>query len=129
MHNNTLDNWAPPPGVTLTEIAGWGEDTLKAIVYYQGVKSTCAIPGELSTCVISPALEYKPKMVLDGDGTVVVPSALWTSGAGKYWVDLREYNDGFIGENIDRKHANILEVDGSPYSHKKSLNEQCPYRR
>ncbi len=105
--HNTLDNWTPPEGVTLTQIAGWGEETLKSIVYYQGVKTTCAIPGDYSTCTGSPALEYKPKMVLDGDGTVVVPSALWTGGTERYFVDLDDYNIPLI-RHI--KHADILEV-------------------
>ena len=108
--HGTLDNWTPPAGVTLTQIAGWGEDTLKSIVYYQGVKGGCETAGGIKTCGTSLALEYKPKMVLDGDGTVVVPSALWTPGAGKYWVDLRDYNKWWINGNIPRKHADILEV-------------------
>lgn len=107
LHNTILDNWTPPEGVTLTQIAGWGEDTLKSIVYYQGVKTTCVVPLVFFTCTSSPALEYSMKTVLDGDGTVPVPSALWTSGAGRYWVDLQTYNE----THFDRKHADILEVE------------------
>ncbi len=107
LHGN-LDNWIPPEGVTLTQIAGWGEETVATIVYYQGVKGGCETAGGIKTCGTSPALEYKPKMVLDGDGTVVVPSALWTGGAGRYWVDLQKYNKPILG--VNRKHADILEV-------------------
>jgi hypothetical protein len=109
LHDTVLDTWTPPEGITLTQIAGWGEDTLSKIVYYQGIKTVCANPGLYSTCASTPALEYSMKEVLDGDGTVVVPSALWTSGEGRYWVDLGDYNR-FIHGNISRKHADILEI-------------------
>lgn len=105
-----LDNWVPPAGIQLTEIAGWGEETLKTIVYYQGSKTSCSVPGDLNTCTTIPALEYSPKTVIDGDGTVVVPSALWvpaSTGVEKYWVNLDAYNTIFT---IERKHADILEV-------------------
>ncbi|MDP2655498.1 MAG: PxKF domain-containing protein, partial [bacterium] len=66
-----------------------------------------------STCVkvtSTPILQYKPETVLDGDGTVVVPSALWTPGTQKYWVDLLGYGNELGGGRINRKHADILEV-------------------
>jgi hypothetical protein len=85
--------------------------TLKTIEYYQGRKTSCSIPGDLHTCTDVPALEYGVKEVMDGDGTVVVPSALWTPGAMKYWVNLKKYDEsGLFGAPIDRKHADILEV-------------------
>ena len=54
--------------------------------------------------------------VIDGDGTVVIPSALWTTRAtttGKWWVNLRSYNSLFgvhLGGPLSTKHADILEV-------------------
>ena len=112
--HNTLDTWSPPNGVDLTEIAGWGEETLKTIEYYQGTKTGCEDVATLTACNTEPALEYKMQMTIDGDGTVVTSSALWTAlstGVKKYWVDLRKYNI----ENptlliLGRKHADILEV-------------------
>jgi pimeloyl-ACP methyl ester carboxylesterase len=111
-HSTQLDNWTPPAGIALTEIAGWGEETLKTIIYYQGMMSTCTSYRADSTCaaiVETPSLEYKVKTVLDGDGTVVVPSALWTTGAERYWMNLKSYN-GRVRINPE-KHHNILEVD------------------
>ncbi|MBI4088994.1 PxKF domain-containing protein [Candidatus Kaiserbacteria bacterium] len=111
-----LDTWAPPAGIALTEIAGWGEETLKTIAYYQGTKSTCTAFKADSTCaamISTPALQYSPKTVLDGDGTVVVPSALWapsSTGVQKYWVDLKSYGEDNFFTNINRKHADILEI-------------------
>jgi len=92
--HSSLDTWTPPKGVQLTEIAGWGVDTVRTIEYSESAGN----------------LIYSPKMVIDGDGTVVVPSALWTplsSGVKKYWVDLYDYNYW----SIDRKHADIFEVE------------------
>ena len=52
-------------------------------------------------------------MVVDGDGTVVVPSALWMSDSDpnveRWWVDLDKYN-GFFSLNLSRKHRDILEI-------------------
>lgn len=114
--HTSLDAWTPPAGIALTEIAGWGEETLSTIAYYQGLASTCTahIAGICTALTTSPVLQYTPKTVLDGDGTVTVPSALWTpssTGVGKYWVNLRDYgSSGALGSTINRKHADILEV-------------------
>jgi pimeloyl-ACP methyl ester carboxylesterase len=120
LHDNELDNWTPPAGVDLTEIAGWGEDTLKTISYYQGYTS-CLLQIGLNTCAVNPiissVLQYDPVMTSDGDGTVVVPSALWTTSAtstGKYWVNLGKYNQKYFTNTglglFPFAHANILEV-------------------
>lgn len=110
----TQDSWTPPSGIELVEIAGWGMPTLKTIAYYEGVKNICTLRKADSTCAAmttTPVLEYKPETVLDGDGTVVVPSALWTPNVQKYWVDLKSYGaTGIRGSTINRKHADILEI-------------------
>lgn len=108
--HGTLDNWIPPSGVSLYEIAGWGEDTLATIEYTEGKKTYCSNPGDIYTCRDVPAIVFNPKEVIEGDGTVVVPSALWgtSSTTQKYWVDLKDYN-GRFGMT---KHAEILEVPG-----------------
>ncbi|MCX6739307.1 MAG: hypothetical protein NT098_04655 [Candidatus Parcubacteria bacterium] len=112
--HNTLDTWSPPSGVELTEIAGWGDETLKTIEYYQGSKTGCEDVATLKACNTSPALEYRPIMTIDGDGTVVTSSALWTSEARKYWVDLRKYTgDHWVqsaGGLFPFTHSNIFEV-------------------
>jgi hypothetical protein len=115
IHNTKLDNWTPPAGVSLTEIAGWGEDTVSGIAYYQGISATCEMPSDLGCLKYSTSsvLEYNPKITSDGDGTIVVPSALRTAsstGVGKYWVNLQKYGASNYGVTIDRKHADIFEV-------------------
>lgn len=107
MLHTDLDAWTPPSGITLYEIAGWGEKTLAGIDYYQGVTINCdQILSVIYRCTRTPKIDYHPRIVLDGDGTVVTPSALWTPGANRYWVDLRDYN-GFFGMT---NHGNILEI-------------------
>lgn len=98
-----LDAWTPPVGVDLIQIAGWGvPKTVKGITY-----------KEKKGGGVKPEWDF----TVDGDGTVVVPSALWTSTTASttnYWVDLQKYNKrsenqisfGFLNIN----HANILEV-------------------
>ncbi|MFA6519876.1 MAG: hypothetical protein WCT41_03600 [Candidatus Paceibacterota bacterium] len=110
--HSALDGWTPPQGVLLHEIAGWGEDTLSTIEYKEGKRSYCSNPGDARTCVARPAVTYYPKEVVEGDGTVLAPSALWmpTSSAMKYWVDLGNYNKWWINGNVPRKHAGVLEV-------------------
>lgn len=111
--HNEVDNWEVPEGVTLIEIAGWGEKTLSGIEYYQGIKTECVSGNDISNCTEynkTQILEYKPKLIIDGDGTVVVPSALATpvsERVKRYWVDLQSY-DTFL--NLERNHADILEV-------------------
>ena len=107
--HTTLDTWTPPQGVSLYEVAGWGEDTLATIEYYKGKKAYCSNLLDIRTCSVVPTIMYSPKEVVDGDGTVLVPSALWstTSTTKKYWVNLREYDTYF---NYEREHADILEV-------------------
>jgi parallel beta-helix repeat protein len=117
LHDTEIDNWVPPTGVELTEIAGWGVETLTTIDYKKGIFAPC-LEWKEATCVKKdeiPVLEPHLKTTIDGDGTVVVPSALWTAtstGVRKYWVDLARYNDEPPQSlfHLDHKHADILEV-------------------
>lgn len=107
--HSTQDTWTPPAGVSFYEIAGWGEDTLATIEYYKGKKAYCSNLWDIRTCSIVSTIMYSPKDVVDGDGTVLVPSALWSSASTtkKYWVNLNDYDTVF---NYEREHADILEV-------------------
>jgi hypothetical protein len=113
--HSVVDSWNPPTGVQLIEIAGWGNDTLKTIQYYQGSKADCVFPLFNWHCTNSPILQFNPGTVLDGDKTVLEPSALWTSvsdSVKRYWLDLKSYNNGnLINKKLfPRDHGNILEV-------------------
>ncbi|MFA6515170.1 MAG: alpha/beta hydrolase [Candidatus Paceibacterota bacterium] len=97
-----LDNWTTPYQDTkVIQVAGWGEETLAGLDY----KSYINFLG-------NEKLSFKPRDVIDGDGTVVVPSALWMSDSNpnveRWWIDLKTYNEPFLG--VNRTHKDILEV-------------------
>ncbi|HEY4502843.1 MAG TPA: right-handed parallel beta-helix repeat-containing protein, partial [Candidatus Paceibacterota bacterium] len=94
-----LDSWQPSPSTKVIQVAGWGEETLAGLDYTTKKGAT-------------ETISYTPRMVVDGDGTVVVPSALWMSDSSsnveRWWVDLLTFNSPVL--NINRKHKNILEI-------------------
>jgi hypothetical protein len=97
-----LDNWMPATTTKVIQIAGWGEETLAGIHY-----KTC--DGLFSS-------EYKcfePKYVVDGDGTVVTPSALWkstsTPNVERWWVNLGTFNKTRISI-LRTAHRDVLEI-------------------
>jgi len=109
-----LDGWVPPSHITVHEIAGWGEDTMAGIIYDNDRK---CIARMLLVCThYTDTLRYKPDLVVDGDGTVVAPSALAmstsTESVKRWWVNLEQYNDdhrpGPLLPNVD--HVSLLEV-------------------
>lgn len=97
-----LDSWTPPHDVELIQIAGWGVDrTVRGVAY---TKSDAGVRPIASTTV-------------DGDGTVVIPSALWTStlvGATNFYVNLQKFNsalDRILNLHFSKAdHGNILEI-------------------
>ncbi len=96
-----LDSWQPSSNTKVIQVAGWGEETISGL----GYKSYAG--GTLDTVEVS----YKPHFVVDGDGTVVVPSALWMSTTNpnveRWWVDLKSYNNQRF---FSTKHRDILEI-------------------
>ena len=92
--HSVLDNWLPASTTKVVQVAGWGEETLAGIDYTN--------TGRLS---------LKLRNVVDGDGTVVVPSALWmstsTPNVERWWVDLKTYSDKNL---FSRVHKDILEI-------------------
>ena len=104
----TLDQWTPPQGVDVIQIAGWGLDTLRGIRYEEQVKQVCN--AELSVCQDLPFLDPRPLFTQDGDKTVVIPSAV-AMRTDKYYLNLKNYNKEFIfGGRRNRDHADILEA-------------------
>jgi len=98
LHDNSLDNWTPPEGVEVIQIAGWGLDTVYAIEYDDC--DFCPLGQDLSN------LDRDIEKTIDGDGTVVITSAL-TENFKKYFLNILEFNkDNFI----NRDHKNILEI-------------------
>lgn len=107
-----LDAWKAPDGVKIIQIAGWGiPKTVSSTQYTVENRKYC----DESLCYTDPdMLHFDVKTTIDGDGTVVAPSALFMGNADRYWVDLGKWNkdhplETSIGFN-SREHANIFEV-------------------
>jgi len=117
--HNRIDTWAPDPSenIRVVEVAGWGiKDTVKGIRYVGE-----AVGSSGSTSAIIPIgesdglctghesgckLDIRPVLTTDGDGTVVLPSAI-AMGDETYFVDLYTYAEDHF---ISHSHASILEV-------------------
>ena len=90
------------------QIAGTGIETPSAIEYFTDQR--CIEKSILLfKCVrYEPKLGYRVEHVVDGDGTVVVPSALSLGEAENvenWWLDLKSY-DNFI--NLFKKYIEIF---------------------
>lgn len=92
--HTTLDVWMPPDGVEVYEIAGWGNDTISGIDFYEEPRYL-----DLFGDVVP---RYRPTFFHTGDGVVPTASA-HLSGTRKYWTDL---------EAAGRSHADMLEMPG-----------------
>ncbi|PIQ66800.1 MAG: hypothetical protein COV95_02170, partial [Candidatus Zambryskibacteria bacterium CG11_big_fil_rev_8_21_14_0_20_40_24] len=101
---NSLDSWVPPAGIKVIQIVGWGLDTIRGIRYDDCDIPLC--PNNLSN------LDRDPVFTLDGDKTVVVPSANAIQGVDTYYLNLRDYNQElFLNARRNRDHVDIFEVD------------------
>jgi len=119
--HESLDAWIPPTGVSVTQIAGWGiPKTVKGVNFtgYDIGDSYCDDGDTVCHSTSDWALIRGFDTTMDGDGTVVTPSALWTStstGALNYWVNLWKYNKAHRLETVfglsSFQHGDILEVE------------------
>jgi len=113
-----LDTWTPPSDVELVTVAGWGQDTLAGIAYRTVTTNACIQRNIIGLCTSykkGSELTFDPQHVVDGDGTVIAPSALWSNGATstRYWLNLESYNSNVLNSTLGFapiKHTNILEV-------------------
>lgn len=114
-------SWQAPLGIKVHQIAGVGENTLAGITYKSSVTCSNVYVSQDSTptCLAyEPSVIYTPEEVIDGDGTVVAPSALAMSdvsdGVHRWWVNLNDYNGLLVlvpaAGILRTKHADLLEV-------------------
>jgi hypothetical protein len=104
LQHDILDSWEAPEGMKVTQVAGWGLDTLSRIEYSAKTKLLCI--GGVS-CL---EWERRPVMTEDGDSAVVAPSAV-IQDSDTYYLNLQDYNSDLLGGRRNRKHADILEVE------------------
>jgi pimeloyl-ACP methyl ester carboxylesterase len=122
--HDEIDNWTPPDGIKVVQIAGWGiPKTIRGVEYKEKNELRCNLPASgngmgaaMPSCIESKSeFNNEPMFTFDGDGTVVVPSQIAmkdTFGVDTYYVDLNDYNYRYLlGMQINRDHASILEVD------------------
>lgn len=102
-----FDYWTAPNGIEIIQIAGWGLDTLRGIRYEGQRKTSCNT--DLSVCSKIEVLDPRPLFTVDGDKTVVVPSAT-AMGGQKFYVNLPEQNREFRRLRRNREHSDILEI-------------------
>ncbi len=102
--HEVYDNWTPPDGVEMIDIAGWGIPTTISGVKYVKEKDK---------------IKLYPTWTIDGDGTVVTPSALWANdyaSTSRYWVNERLWNVDHPYVFIDpfsiyaKDHKSILDI-------------------
>jgi hypothetical protein len=97
--HNKIDNLIIPLNIKLIQLAGWGKDTLIGFKYVEKDICEYSIIG-LNICVPKKILDIRPVTDMNGDGTVVSPSALYDNQGQKYWLDL---------SNSKLEHKNIFE--------------------
>jgi pimeloyl-ACP methyl ester carboxylesterase len=111
--HNKIDFWTPPAGLRVIEVAGWGLDTVASFEYYP--RYDCRPPGLAGQIQCDYVLDERPRFTVDGDKTVVVPSAQYmsntTGNIEKYWVNLEEHNAELVLLRRNREHKDILEVN------------------
>ncbi len=97
-----LDAWRPPASVAVTEIVGWGNETVSNAIYIDKTTLSC-ISGSV-VCSTKKVAGYTSLTVIDGDETVISPSAAYLNSAT--YFNLGQLNTGFFTKNY--KHADIL---------------------
>lgn len=111
--------WQAPAGIKVHQIAGVGELTVAGIEYQ--TVNVCLSAVSVATgwyCNTgTKTLGYRPVRVVDGDATVVEPSALAMQAGEnvqRWWVNLSEYNKILFGQVskpiLRTEHKDILEV-------------------
>jgi hypothetical protein len=101
--HDDIDMWVPPETMRVIEVAGWGLDTVASFEYYP--KLTGCTGGTVG-CANPYTLDERPIFTVDGDKTVVEPSAHYMDSE-KWWVNFKNYN---TLTRVNREHKNILEV-------------------
>ncbi|MDD4989308.1 MAG: right-handed parallel beta-helix repeat-containing protein [Candidatus Pacebacteria bacterium] len=96
--HDDIDSYQIPSDITVTQIAGWGLNTIKGIKYQTKDVTICADKG---ACQTNKELDMRPISTEEGDDTVVAPSATDMSVV-TYYINLNDYNG--------KKHADVLEV-------------------
>ncbi len=102
-------NWEVPETLKVYQVAGTGLETPSGLTYF--TDRSC-ISRTFFVCTgYADKIGYRVNMSIDGDASVVVPSALVLQDnvqIERWWLNLFTYNDD---ATINRDHKSILEVE------------------
>lgn len=105
-----LSLFTPPSSMEVLQLGGIGVGTTESITYFTDRECVDRSIFSFFQCIeYRDKLGYRINKVPEGDGTVVLPSALAmreSDNNQRVWVNLEEYNR----RNINRVHRNILEI-------------------
>ncbi|MEK7535844.1 MAG: hypothetical protein AAB590_02430, partial [Patescibacteria group bacterium] len=107
-NHNYFDIWQAPENIKVTQIVGWGLDTVSGFKYVGRDKKVCeAIPpgSPYIYCKTVTYLDHEPIFTEDGDETVVTPSA-GSMATTTFYLDLPLSNKG---PRVNRVHSSIME--------------------
>ncbi len=102
-------SFAAPSGMKVYQVAGTGVMTPSGLEYF--TKQVCRLSIHGMCLEYVQELGYRVQFVIDGDDSVVTPSALAMSevaGVERWWLDLKEYNSN--RREVDKIHKDIFEV-------------------
>lgn len=111
LHQNILDTWVAPAGVTVIEVVGTGLTTMQAVEYRDLPEEKCTTAGPAGVvCATDHYLKPYAQITAYGDGTVVQRSAEGYSGEKqRYFVNLGKIEED-NNTDIEYAHHNITEV-------------------
>lgn len=95
--HDTYDTWQPPSGIETIQIAGWGIDTVKGLEYWT---VTCKW-YDLGCTEGQTLIRHAGTTTMEGDGTVIWPSAMGQNNGSRYYV--------YLASSTDIQHSNITE--------------------
>ncbi|MDE2079301.1 MAG: hypothetical protein KGI73_02835 [Patescibacteria group bacterium] len=96
--HDALDSWTPPPGLSVTAIAGWGQMTSSGLSYWSASTTECTRVGIFTNqCTAVPTLFHAPILTQDGDGTVVSPSAIGDID-NAFYFNAKDYTNQKLGD-------------------------------
>jgi pimeloyl-ACP methyl ester carboxylesterase len=103
-------SFVPPATMKVSQVGGTGVSTISSLTYFTDKECISRSVFSFFMCTqYRDKLGYRAIPTYDGDGTVVLPSALTIPESGqvkRVWLALDKYNEN----NSGREHRNILEV-------------------
>lgn len=98
--HDIYDTYEIPDNIRVVELAGWGRPTVKGITYAN---------GHLLGFPPVPQQAYEVEYTVEGDKTVVYPSAISSATDEEYFFDLQNYNA--LEDTPNFEHKDLLSAE------------------